>query len=125
MSPSIMQDDVDTDYWLTEHHEIQLGDCVKRAEIHLSPSEQRGRWQTIQEALEETAMHPVQPVTQYGPWLCMASMIVSLLTVLLAIIAIAQVILLPDATVWPLGVAALICAGAAAGLGWVGVRGLE
>ena len=116
-----MQDDVDADFWLTKRHEIQLGDCVKRSEIHLSPSEQRGRWLSAQEAMQPTEMCPVHP--QYGDWLCLASMIVSVVTVLLSALVFAQVILLPDATVWPMGVAALICAAAAAaGLGWVGVR---
>jgi len=104
MSPSIMEDDVDADYFATS-----------------SPSEQRGRWLSAQEAMEETEMHPVQP--NYGNWLCLASMIVSVVAVLLSALVLAQVYLLPDATVWPLGVAALICAAAAGGLGWFGVRG--
>lgn len=122
MSPSIMEDDdIDADYFTTSSRPaLNLADCVKHAEIHLSPSEQRGRWQTLQMAMEETAMCPVQP--NYGDWLCLASMAVSVVTVLLSALVLAQVYLLPDATVWPLGVAALICAASAAGLGWFGVR---
>jgi len=101
MSPSIMEDDTDADYFATS-------------------SEQRGRWLSAQEAMEETEMHPVQP--NYGDWLCLGSMVVSVVAVLLSALVLAQVYLLPDATVWPLGVAALICAAAAAGLGWFGLR---
>jgi len=103
MSPSIMEDDVDADYFATS-----------------SPSEQRGRWLSAQEAMQPTEMCPVQP--NYGDWLCLGSMVVSVVAVLLCGLVVAQVILLPDATVWPLGVAALICAAAAAGLGWFGLR---
>ena len=101
MSPSIMEDDTDADYFATS-------------------SEQRGRWLSAQEAMQPTEMCPVQP--NYGDWLCVASICISVVTVLLSGLVVAQVILLPDATVWPLGVAALICAAAAAGLGWFGLR---
>jgi len=101
MSPSIMEDDTDADYFATS-------------------SEQRGRWLSAQEAMQPTEMCPVQP--NYGDWLCLGSMVVSVVAVLLSALVLAQVYLLPDATVWPLGVAALICAAAAAGLGWFGLR---
>ena len=112
--------DTDADFWLTQT------DCEKRAEISLSPSEQRGRWLTIKASMEDTELHLVQPSSdEYAPWLCLASVAVAALTILLFGLVLAQVILLPDATVWPMGVAALICAGASAGLGWFGVRGLK
>jgi hypothetical protein len=46
--------DTDHDY-LSERAEISLSDCVKRAEIGLSPSEQRGRYLAAEAAHAETA----------------------------------------------------------------------
>lgn len=124
MSPSIMQDDVDVDTdFLTTRCELRMSDCVKRSESGLTPSEQRGRHLAAIAAHADTDIHPAIKEPQYGPWLCAASICVSVVTVLLSLLVVAQVYLLPDATVWPLGVAALICAAAAAVLGWVGVRG--
>jgi len=123
MSKTHLPDD-DHDY-LNERCDMLLADCVKHAEIHLSPSEQRGRWLTTQAAMEKTAMHPVIPASdEYRFWLCLGSLAMAVLAILLAGLVLAHVLLLPDATVWPLGVAAMICAGACAVTGWFGVRGL-
>ena len=109
------QDGVDADYWLT-----------KRAEISLSPNEKRGRYQAAQAAMEETAMHPTAPKSdEYSFWLCLGSLAMALLAVLFLFLVILHRVYLPDATVWPMGVAALICAGACAVTGWFGVRGLK
>ena len=116
-----MQDDVDTDF-LTTRCELRMSDCVKRSESGLTPSEQRGRHLAAIAAHADTDVHPAIKAPQYGPWLRVASICVSVVTVLLSALVIAQVYLLPDATVWPLSVASLICAGMASGLGWVGVR---
>lgn len=107
------QDDVDVDYFLT-----------KRTEISLSPSEQRGRNLAEIAAMEETKMHPVIKSDEYSFWLCLGSLAMATLAVLLLFLVILHRVYLPDATVWPMGVAALICAGACGVTGWFGVRGL-
>lgn len=107
------QDDFDADYWLT-----------KRAEISLSTSEQRSRNLAAIAAMEETKMHPVIKSDEYSFWMCLGSLATGALTVLLLFLVIMHRVYLPDATVMPMGVAAMICAVACAVTGWLGVRGL-
>lgn len=111
---------------LVDRAEMRMGDCVKRAEIHLSPSEKRGRYQTIAQAHADTDDHPVTAKNEpISGLLCAFALILCGLAILLAGMVLGHLLLLPDATVWPMGVSSMICAAAAFGLAVVGLRGRQ
>ena len=115
--------DRDADLWLTE---VNYPDCVKRAEVDLSPSEKRGRYLAAQAAHAETDVHPAlpaEPEYDYRPYLCAFSLVMAALTILFFGILLGNMFFLPEATAWPLGIVTQICATVSAVLGWFGLRG--
>ena len=112
----IINDDLDADYWLTNIH--------RKAEVHLSPSEQRGRWLSIEEANNETQMHLVEAKPcPYAEVFCVGSLTTAGLAIILAGIVLVHVVLLPDATVSPMSIASLICGASSGLMAWAGLRG--
>jgi hypothetical protein len=93
---------------------------------YLQERADRLRYLDQERAHAETREHPVvAQCCPYAAWLCVASVALSGLAIVLLTIVIGHKILLPDATVWPMGMAGGLCLIWAAGLGWFGVRGLK
>jgi hypothetical protein len=105
---------------------MRIGDCVKHAEIDLSPEEKRGRYLAAEAAHAETQELELDAHEDDGlaAILCGASLALSALAVLLFGMALGHQILLPSATVWPLCVAAGLCTAIAAVTGKVGLTRL-
>lgn len=66
--PLTQIDDSDADYWLTKRHEFNLGDAVKRSEMHLTESERRGRYLAVMRAHADTDIHPVVVAPPITGW---------------------------------------------------------
>ena len=116
--PATQIPDVDADYWLTNIH--------RKAESRLPPSEQRGRWLSVEEANNETQMHLVQESPcEYAPACCLGSAALAGLAIILAGIVLGHVVALPDATIWPMSVASLICGVSSGVMAWAGLRGMS
>lgn len=112
--------DTDVDY-LTERAELRLSDCVQR--ISVGDKELHGRYLSHAEAHAETDSHPVvAPSEPIAGLLCAFALILCGLAILLAGVVIGHLFLLPDATIWPMAVASLICAAAAFVVAAAGLR---
>ena len=112
----ILNDDTDADFWLTDIH--------RKAESHLHPSERRGRWLSVEEANNETQMHLVEAKPcPYAEAFCFGSLALAGLAIVLAVVVIGHVVLLPDATTWPMSIASLICGASSGLMAWAGLRG--
>ena len=92
---------------------------------YLQERADRLRYLDQERAHAETQEHPVIKSDEYSFWFCLGSLAMAALATLLLFLVVLHRVYLPDATVWPMGVAALICAGACAVTGWFGVRGLK
>lgn len=116
--------DAEEDY-LSERSELNLSDCIKRAEIYLSPREKRGRYLAAEAALAETDVHPVVSAPPaFNGLVCAFALVLAGLAIFFAGMVLGHLFLLPDATVWPMGVVSLMCAGGSAWLAWLSLREL-
>ena len=95
MSPTIQNDD-ETDY------------LQERAD--------RLRYLDQEKAHAETDEHPAIEVLPISKAMCLGSLALAGLAIILAGMVLGHLFLLPNATVWPLSCASLICAVASVGL---------
>lgn len=103
----------------------------KLNEAHLQQSERRGTWPPV---IDEPEDRPVthgrlivvgRRSNQVFQGLALAvCLMMAALAVLLAGMVVGHLVLLPTATVWPLGVASLLCAGLSIGGGIAVLRGV-